>query len=218
MNIQTDYVCCPACKGSGAVSVPAPEFVKEEGWGETAKARCDLCWGTGVLPKLQVYGEGEVSFALGWWDCECEKDYIHPDNHDACPVCGASQGEQPQGRADEVRRYLAALGVEQVGYYMLYHRTTVWSNPVLPEKSSDLGWPLSYAPVAVVAAASLEDAYRKSQNDVCAWVDREEVLLRFCTNETRSTSIGDVIWELLSGDRPIQKAFTVAMMGFQPLV
>jgi len=67
------YVRCPVCKGSGAVSIPAPEFVRGEGWGEQAKTRYDLCWGTGVVPKLQVLigGEGEVQFVLGWWDCEC---------------------------------------------------------------------------------------------------------------------------------------------------
>jgi len=35
--------------------------------------------------------------------------------------------------------------------------------------------------------------------------------------EARSTSIGDVILELPNGSRPIQKAFAVALMGFQPL-
>ena len=113
-KVLPGYLRCPVCKGSGAVSVPAPEFTMEEGWGEQAKARCDLCWGTGIVPKPQVYGEGEVQFVLGWWDCKCEQDYIHPENHDHCTICGAIQEDQPPSRANEVRRHLTTvLGVEQ---------------------------------------------------------------------------------------------------------
>jgi len=115
INVLPGYLRCPVCKGSGAVSVPAPEFTKEEGWGEQAKARCDLCWGTGILPEPQAFGsEGEVQFVLGWWDCKCEQDYIHPENHDHCTICGAIQEDQPPSRANEVRRHLTTvLGVEQ---------------------------------------------------------------------------------------------------------
>ncbi len=112
-DIPPGFVLCPKCKGSGTESIPVPEFIQEEGWGKQAKVRCDLCWGTGVLPKPQAFGgEGDPQFALGYWDCVCQQDYIHPDNHDVCLFCGATQDAQPASRADEVRRHLAALGVE----------------------------------------------------------------------------------------------------------
>jgi len=114
-DIPPGFVLCPKCKGSGTESIPAPEFIQEEGWGKQAKVRCDLCWGEGVLPKLSPCGCGDVQFALGYWDCECKQDYIHPNNHDVCLVCGSSREEQPLSRAEEALRwYLAALDVEEV--------------------------------------------------------------------------------------------------------
>jgi len=105
-----------------------------------------------------------------------------------------------------------------MNYYVIYHRTAIWGRPGLPKDSDNLGWPRNYTPVAVVAAESLEDAYRKSQNDDWGWVCQRDVLLRFGPAvEARSTSIGDVILELPNSSRPIQKAFAVALMGFQPL-
>jgi hypothetical protein len=38
-----------------------------------------------------------------YWDCECEKDYIHAkDTSHQCDLCGASQDEQPDSHYDEV--------------------------------------------------------------------------------------------------------------------
>ncbi len=46
-----------------------------------------------------------------------------------------------------------------MNYYVIYHRTAVWGRPALPKKTSELGWPRDYTPIAVITAASLEDAY-----------------------------------------------------------
>lgn len=104
-----------------------------------------------------------------------------------------------------------------MNYYVIYHRTAVWGRPALPKKPNELGWPRDYTPIAVITAVSLEDAYRNSQNDDCVWTEWDDVLCLFSSVEARSTSIGDVIWELPGGDRPIRKPFAVALMGFQPL-
>ena len=37
-----------------------------------------------------------------FWDCECERDYIHACLEEACPVCKATQEESPNARVDEV--------------------------------------------------------------------------------------------------------------------
>lgn len=37
-----------------------------------------------------------------YWDCECEKDYIHPKTQDKCTICGALAEEQPDSRVNEV--------------------------------------------------------------------------------------------------------------------
>lgn len=37
-----------------------------------------------------------------FWDCECEKDYIHPCREDKCPICGAEREMQPDSHVNEV--------------------------------------------------------------------------------------------------------------------
>jgi hypothetical protein len=96
-------LCCPKCGGGGCQR-------HEEG-GKPSLGRCPLCWGTGVIPAIQTYQSGDLEFALGYWDCECLTDTIHPENHDRCTICGAIQEDQPPSRAGEVREYLASFGV-----------------------------------------------------------------------------------------------------------
>jgi len=38
----------------------------------------------------------------GYWDCNCEKNYIHANNERKCKVCGALRDESPNSRYDEV--------------------------------------------------------------------------------------------------------------------
>jgi hypothetical protein len=44
-----------------------------------------------------------------YWDCECEKNYIHPKTHAMCPYCGAWADDQPDSIAEEVGEMLKAL-------------------------------------------------------------------------------------------------------------
>lgn len=37
-----------------------------------------------------------------FWDCDCERDYIHPAAQNECPVCGAIREEQPDSHVNEV--------------------------------------------------------------------------------------------------------------------
>ena len=39
---------------------------------------------------------------LEYWDCECEKDFIHPISQKDCVVCGSLQEESPSSRENEV--------------------------------------------------------------------------------------------------------------------
>ena len=96
---------CPICHGSGV------NHHLDAASGKPYTGRCSLCWGTGTIPAWDPWQEGDIVFALGYWDCECDRDYIHPCNHDACPVCGVAAEDQPVSRADEVRAYLGSFGL-----------------------------------------------------------------------------------------------------------
>lgn len=37
-----------------------------------------------------------------YWDCECEKDFIHPKEIGSCPDCGSLKDEQPDSHVKEV--------------------------------------------------------------------------------------------------------------------
>ena len=45
-----------------------------------------------------------------FWDCNCEKNYIHPKTIKACHVCGAHEPDQPDAMTSEVIRWLATGG------------------------------------------------------------------------------------------------------------
>ena len=38
-----------------------------------------------------------------YWDCECDKDYIHHAHELFCQRCGAFKDDQPDARVDEVK-------------------------------------------------------------------------------------------------------------------
>jgi len=48
-----------------------------------------------------------------YWDCECEKNYIHPKTHAMCPYCGAWAKDQPDSISEEVERMLGVLKAQQ---------------------------------------------------------------------------------------------------------
>lgn len=37
-----------------------------------------------------------------FWDCECERDYIHPKAEKECELCGANSESQPDSWQDEI--------------------------------------------------------------------------------------------------------------------
>ncbi len=45
---------------------------------------------------------GNIVLHLGYWDCDCENNYIHPIEQNECVVCEALEDEQPNSRTDEV--------------------------------------------------------------------------------------------------------------------
>lgn len=47
----------------------------------------------------------------GYWDCECEEDYINPKELKHCAYCGVSREDQPDSILEEVNRYYGVVGV-----------------------------------------------------------------------------------------------------------
>ncbi len=48
---------------------------------------------------------GDIELTDEYWDCECEKEYIHLRSQEICPICKAGQEEQPNSRVIEVLKY-----------------------------------------------------------------------------------------------------------------
>lgn len=44
----------------------------------------------------------DVKTTEKYWDCECEKNFIHPKTQSRCDICGALEEEQPDSRINEV--------------------------------------------------------------------------------------------------------------------
>lgn len=54
-----------------------------------------------------AYGEriedlGDLVLNFDYWDCECERDYIHPLSQKVCKVCGTLQEDGPSSHENEV--------------------------------------------------------------------------------------------------------------------
>jgi hypothetical protein len=45
---------------------------------------------------------GDIVLTSEYWDCECEKNYIHTRSEKKCYTCGAFRSEQPLFRVNEV--------------------------------------------------------------------------------------------------------------------
>ncbi len=48
---------------------------------------------------------GDITLNLDYWDCECEKRFIHPISQLKCDICGSLQEECPSSRENEVRYF-----------------------------------------------------------------------------------------------------------------
>jgi hypothetical protein len=53
--------------------------------------------------NLEVHGD--ITLNLMFWDCECEKKFIHSIAENQCTVCKALEEDCPNSRADEVEEY-----------------------------------------------------------------------------------------------------------------
>jgi len=38
-----------------------------------------------------------------YWDCECDKNYIHSKEEQQCKRCGVKQEDAPDSRTDEIK-------------------------------------------------------------------------------------------------------------------
>lgn len=56
--------------------------------------------------KLRVENIGDIQLTPDYWDCECEHNYIRKKEELTCFVCETVPDEQPNSRADEVKRLL----------------------------------------------------------------------------------------------------------------
>lgn len=58
----------------------------------------------GISPdNLKKVLEGqEILTTVNYWDCECNKNFIHPKSKKMCYECGAHAEEQPDSRVSEV--------------------------------------------------------------------------------------------------------------------
>ena len=55
--------------------------------------------------------DGNADFTtIHFWDCSCEKGYIHSKSLLHCPKCGDTQDDSPDSRVTEVIKWLAAGG------------------------------------------------------------------------------------------------------------
>ena len=45
---------------------------------------------------------GDIVLTSEYWDCECEKNYIHTRSEKKCYTCGAVRSDQPLSRVNEV--------------------------------------------------------------------------------------------------------------------
>ena len=45
---------------------------------------------------------GDIVLTSEYWDCECEKNYIHAHSEKKCCICGAFRSDQPLSRINEV--------------------------------------------------------------------------------------------------------------------
>lgn len=45
---------------------------------------------------------GGVTTTPDYWDCGCDRDYVHSKSVGSCPACGAVSAEQPDSRLSEV--------------------------------------------------------------------------------------------------------------------
>jgi hypothetical protein len=49
-----------------------------------------------------IENHGDFQTHQGFWDCECEHNYIHPKTQKTCRKCNTKEDEQPDSRVNEL--------------------------------------------------------------------------------------------------------------------
>lgn len=52
---------------------------------------------------------GGLELTNEYWDCECEKKFIHPQSEGFCAKCQVERADQPNSRITEVLKYGFAI-------------------------------------------------------------------------------------------------------------
>lgn len=50
--------------------------------------------------------QNELILTPDFWDCECENNFIHRKAESFCKICQRFAEEQPESRANEVKKFL----------------------------------------------------------------------------------------------------------------
>jgi len=62
----------------------------------------------------KAYEDWLKKTTIEYWDCECERNYIHPKTEAKCRICKAEQGRQPDSRIGEVLKANLQLKVVDI--------------------------------------------------------------------------------------------------------
>ena len=77
-----------------------------EGW----NPECWLCKGKGQIPRPEAsYLSSGQAYSNSWWACGCFKNYLHPENHEYCEICGISHEEGGDAFSAEAVLFVATL-------------------------------------------------------------------------------------------------------------
>lgn len=58
----------------------------------------------GFHEKLEKIGD--ITLNHEYWDCDCEKDFIHSNTRSTCNKCNYERDESPNSRENEIIIYL----------------------------------------------------------------------------------------------------------------
>ena len=65
-----------------------------------------------MIVNLSVENSGVISTTPDYWDCECERDYIHSKQVLICPACRTTPDEQPDSQVNEVVEFLKRKAID----------------------------------------------------------------------------------------------------------
>lgn len=69
--------------------------------------KASMCDSEHIAPVVRSNATETTKY---FWNCECERDYIHPRNTGFCDKCKTRREYQPNSRIDEVVKIMIAKG------------------------------------------------------------------------------------------------------------